>query len=126
MTAVCTTPTPAASPKLGSGTRPAPIGPITCTSWCETASGHADEVFAADQYCTSVSGNVALSGEEPWEMSDGTTRPAEARVYACQDPEQPAHVQLANHNDQGMGLSPAEARDLARQLNHYAWVAEQG
>ena len=58
-------------------------------------------------------------------MGDGTTQPATASVRAAQDPGKAAHVEVVNHNDQSMSLTPLEARELARNLNHFAWVAEQ-
>ena len=100
-------------------------GPIHCSSWCEEGDGHASAKFAADQWCRSIEGKVTVSLSAPWEMVDGSITPAQAVVYAGQDAGEAPHVGLVNHQDQSMDLTPAEARELARQLRHFAWVAEQ-
>jgi len=101
-------------------------GPIQCRPWCEDGDGHPRELFAEDQCCTSVEGRFVVSREESWLMVDGSTRPASAAVCAGQRPGEAAHVAVVTHNDQGVTLTPEEARVMARQLVHFAWVAEQG
>lgn len=101
-------------------------GPIRCASWCADGTGHADEKYRDDQWCRSISASVVASLEAPAKWTDGTIRPAAAGVYAeRQGSDVAALVTLVNHNDQGTELTPEEARDLAGQLVHFAWVAEQ-
>lgn len=100
-------------------------GPVRCASWCQDGTGHAAERLAADQYCYSIDGTVTVSLEPLVEVFDGPAIPAVARVYASQDPGEAPFVCLVNHDERGMNLTPTEARELAKQLNHYAWVAEE-
>lgn len=99
---------------------------IECTAWCEVGDGHPSEIFAEDQWCRSVSAHTLVSLEDPEVMQDGSRQPAQSSVYASQDPGEAAHVVVVNHQDRAMRLTPDEARDQARLLQHFAWVAEQG
>lgn len=101
-------------------------GPVRCASWCQDGTGHAAQRLAADQYCYSIDGTVTVSLEPPDEVFDGPAIPAVARVYALQNPGESPFVALVNHEDYPTNLTPFEARELAKQLNHFAWVAEQG
>jgi hypothetical protein len=100
-------------------------GPIRCASWCEERDGHPRETFARDQWCRSIDAPLTVSLHPPFETIDGGEAPAEARVYAAQDAGAAPYVTVVTHDDQGMNLTPTEARELARMLNHFAWVAEQ-
>jgi len=82
-------------------------------------------VFRDDQWCTSIDGKVGASLSKPTTWDCGTTTPAEARVYASKDVDVAAVVTLCDPHDRALDLTPHEARDLARQLLHFAWVAEQ-
>lgn len=99
-------------------------GPIQCAPWCRQGDGHPEVPFLDDQYCLSVEGVVLASFEEPTLWCDGTIRPAYAMVYAEKPAAGPARVTLVDVNDRGMYLTPHEARDLASQLQHFAWVAD--
>jgi hypothetical protein len=101
------------------------VSPIDCAPWCEAGDGHPDAAVPADQYCTSISFPTLISREEQALYSDGTTRPAQATVYATRDEGEPAFVALVNQHDGSMQLTPGEARELAATLRHAAWLAEQ-
>lgn len=100
-------------------------GPVRCASWCEEGDGHREQKYAADQWCRSIEGKVMTTLYPAWETCDGETAQPYGVVQVQQDRGDRPHVMLLNPDDQGMRLTPDEAREVARLLNHFAWVAEQ-
>src|SRR5690349_12971809 len=88
----------------------------TCAPWCAT---HGDDS------CYSVERETAITLHEPWDMSDGTTQSAQISARARRDAGSPTHVVLLTPDDDEVNLTPYQARELARSLEHYAWVAER-
>jgi len=111
-----------------SSTKPLPAGPVACTPWCEEGDGHPDE-YVGDQWCMSIVGSVDCSLEEEWRYAGGVTGPAQTLVRAEKDHGGFGHpapfVVLTTPRDVAINLTPREARELMRQLGHFAWVAEQ-